>query len=162
MKLPNDNFNLRQKRIFTYDIVIHQRNGFGIMVEFSHAIFYVKDIEKIIEFYEKAFGISAKFIHESGLYAELNTGGTSLAFADESLGKENLPEGYFPIDRMKGHSVCEIVFTVKDVQKAYEDALLAGAISIVPPKHKPWGQEVAYVKDPSGVLIEIASLMAPE
>jgi lactoylglutathione lyase len=132
------------------------------MVTFSHTIFYVKDLEKIIAFYEKAFGIKPKFVHESGLYAELNTGGTTLAFADETLGKENLPEGYFPIDRTKMHSVCEIVFTVKDVQKAYDDALLAGAVSIVLPKHKPWGQTVAYVKDPSGVLIEIASLMAPE
>jgi len=131
------------------------------MVTFSHTIFYVKDIENIIAFYEKAFGIKAKFVHDSGLYAELNTGGTTLAFADEELGADNLPEGYFPLERDKTHS-CEIVFTVPDVQKAYDEALLAGAIAIVPPKHKPWGQIVAYVKDPSGVLIEIASLMASE
>src|SRR5882724_9504367 len=108
------------------------------MVTFSHTIFYVKDIENIIAFYEKAFGIKAKFFHESGLYAELNTGGTTLAFVDEELGAENLPEGYFPKERSKAHSVCEIVFTVPDVQKAYDDALLAGAIAIVPPKDKPW------------------------
>jgi lactoylglutathione lyase len=130
------------------------------MVAFSHTIFYVKDIHKIIEFYEKAFGIKPKFIDESGLYTELDTGGTTLAFASEKLGKENLPEEYFPIDRSKATHGCEIVFTVKDVQQAYEDALLAGAISVVPPKHKPWGQIVSYVKDPSGILIEIASIMA--
>jgi uncharacterized glyoxalase superfamily protein PhnB len=127
------------------------------MVAFSHTIFYVKDIAKIIEFYEKAFGISAKFVHETGLYAELNTGGTSLAFADEALGKENLPEGCLPSDMLQ--SPCEIVFTVADVDKAYEEAVAAGAVPLVPPKEKPWGQRVGYVRDPSGVLIEIASLM---
>jgi lactoylglutathione lyase len=132
------------------------------MVTFSHTIFYVKDIEKIIHFYEIAFGITAKFVHESGLYAELNTGGTTLAFADEALGKENLPEGHLPSDRNKHPSSCEIVFTVKDIDQAYERAIHAGAVPIVPPKRKPWGQTVAYVKDPSGVLIEIASLMVPE
>jgi lactoylglutathione lyase len=132
------------------------------MVTFSHTIFYVTNIEKIIEFYEKAFGIAAKFVHESRLYAELNTGGTTLAFADEALGKENLPEGYLPSDVARLPSACEIVFTVKDVDQSYERAIAAGAVALVPPKQKPWGQTVAYVRDPSGVLIEIASLMIPE
>jgi len=132
------------------------------MVTFSHTLFYVKDIAKIIEFYEKAFGIEAKLVHESGLYAELNTGGTTLAFADEALGKENLPEGFHPNNLGKMPSACEIVFTVKDVHKAYEHAVAMGAIALVPPKQKPWGQTVAYVRDPCGVLIEIASLMVQE
>jgi lactoylglutathione lyase len=132
------------------------------MVTFSHTIFYVKDIEKIIAFYEKAFGIKPKFVHESGLYAELDTGGTTLAFADEALGKENLPDGYIPNDPSRSPSACEIVFTVKDVENSYDDAVTAGAIALVSPKQKPWGQTVAYVRDPSGVLIEIASLMTPE
>src|SRR5271154_6736715 len=115
------------------------------MVVFSHAIFYVKNIAKIIEFYERAFGISAKFVHETGLYAELDTGGTALAFADETLGKENLPDGYLPSDVAQKPSACEIVFTVVDVDKAYEEAIAAGAVALVPPKHKPWGQRVGYV-----------------
>ncbi len=141
---------------------IYLTRGFVQMVTFSHTIFYVTDIAKIIDFYERAFGITAKFVHESGLYAELNTGGTTLAFADEALGKENLPEGYLPSDVAKNPSACEIVFTVKDVEKSYDHAVAAGAVALVPPKRKPWGQTVAYVRDPSGVLIEIASLMVPE
>lgn len=132
------------------------------MVTFSHTIFYVTNLEKIIDFYEKAFGITAKFVHESGMYAELNTGGTTLAFADETLGKENLPEGYLPSNAARSPSACEIVFTVKDVDQSYERAIAAGAVALVAPKQKPWGQTVAYVRDPSGVLIEIASLMVPE
>lgn len=129
------------------------------MVTFSHTIFYIPDIAKIIAFYENAFGIKAKFVHESGLYAELDTGGTILAFADETLGNENLPEGFTPNDLARSPSACEIVFTVKNVSDSYEKAIAAGAIALVPPKKKPWGQVVAYVRDPSGVLIEIASSM---
>src|ERR1700679_891617 len=103
------------------------------MVTFSHTIFYVKDITKIIQFYEKAFDIQVKFVHETGLYAELDTGGTTLAFADEALGKENLPEGYLPSDVAQKPSACEIVFTVVDVDKAYEEAIAAGAVALVPP-----------------------------
>ena len=131
------------------------------MVTFSHTIFYVSDIAKIIAFYEKAFGIEPKFVHESGLYAELSTGGTSLAFADDALGRENLPDGFMPNDLKASPSACEIVFTVVDVDAAYERAIEAGAMALVSPKEKPWGQRVAYVRDPSGVLIEIASSMIP-
>jgi lactoylglutathione lyase len=33
----------------------------------------------------------------------------------------------------------------------------AGAAPVSEPATKPWGQDVAYVRDPDGVLIEIAS-----
>jgi lactoylglutathione lyase len=127
------------------------------MVLYSHTIFYVKSIPDTISFYEKAFGIKPKFIHETKTYAELDTGDTALAFADETLGKENLPEGYQPNDRKHLPQGCEIVFSVVDVQKAYDRAVLAGAHPLSPPKLKPWGQTVAYVRDPHGILIEIAS-----
>lgn len=132
------------------------------MVNFSHTIFYVKDIVKIVDFYEKAFGLKPKFLHEEKLYAELETGKTSLAFADDTLGRENFPEGYIPNDLTQSPSACEIVFTVNDVQLAYENAITAGAIALSPPKQKPWGQTVAYVRDPNGILIEIASPLTPQ
>ncbi len=127
------------------------------MVSFSHTILYVKDIPKALSFYKDAFDISPKFVHESNQYAELNTGQTVLAFASESLAAYNLPNGYVPHDVAKLPLACEIVFTVPDVQAWYEKALKAGAKHIAAPQQKPWGQTVAYVQDPNGVLIEIAS-----
>jgi uncharacterized glyoxalase superfamily protein PhnB len=32
-----------------------------------------------------------------------------------------------------------------------------GAEPVTPPQTKPWGQDVAYVRDPDGNLVEIAS-----
>lgn len=59
---------------------------------------------------------------------------------------------------------CNIRHTYKlegdeNVPVAFTNAVNAGAISVVEPKVKPWGQTVAYVRDIDGILIEIASLM---
>ena len=126
------------------------------MVTFSHTIFYVKDVPKALAFYKDAFGLEPKFIHESNQYAELATGSTALAFASDQLAAYNLPKGYVPHDISKVPLACEIALSVSDVQAWYERALRAGAHSIAAPQQKPWGQVVAYVQDPNGVLVEIA------
>ena len=52
----------------------------------GYVIIYVSDLEATVVFYEKAFGIARRFIHESG-YAEMDTGATALAFATERSGR---------------------------------------------------------------------------
>jgi lactoylglutathione lyase len=53
----------------------------------------------------------------------------------------------------------EIALVVEDVEVAFRSALEAGATKEAEPKTKPWGQIVAYVRDPDGVLVEIGSKM---
>ena len=43
------------------------------------------DVAATIEFYERAFGFSRRFVAEDGDYAELATGETTLSFAAESM-----------------------------------------------------------------------------
>lgn len=126
------------------------------MIKFSHTIFYVKDVVETIRFYEKAFNLKIKFIHESNTYAELMTGEVTLAFASEELGHMNLPQGFQHNSPKLPPQACEIAFTTGDPEKSYQQALKAGAQDLTPPKPKPWGQVVGYVRDPNGVLIEIA------
>ncbi len=126
---------------------------------FSHVIFYVESIESALSFFEKVFGISPKFIHESGQYAELDTGATSIALASEPLGDSNLPNGYVRSRKKEPPLGCELVFTVDDVQKFFNLAVREGGEGLSPPQEKPWGQTVAYIRDPNGVLIELASPM---
>lgn len=126
------------------------------MIKFSHTIFYVNDVLKTIRFFEVAFGIQPKFIHESHSYAELGTGETTLAFAAEELGRMNLPEGFQPNSLKSLPQACEIAFTTDNPEKIYEKAVKAGATGLSKPQKKPWGQMVGYVRDPSGILIEIA------
>ncbi len=127
------------------------------MIKFTHTIFYVKDIPGALAFYKSAFNIEPRFVHESGEYAELETGSTVIAFASEELGHANLPNGYTPNDINKLPLACEIVFTVDDLESVYQKALQEGAINIAGPSLKPWGQTVAYVRDLNGILIELAS-----
>ena len=74
------------------------------MMRFSHMIFYVSDVKETVLFYEKAFGFSVQFIHESEMYATLASGETLLAFASDELGESYLPLGY------QSHSLKELPF----------------------------------------------------
>ncbi len=127
-------------------------------MKLGYTILYVKDVEKTVNFYEQAFSLKRKFIHEAGDYGEMETGSTILAFASHELAisndigfKKNITRGNPPN--------FEIVFISDNVKSAYEQALKNGAIAVKNPEEKPWGQIVGYVKDLNGFLIEIASPM---
>jgi lactoylglutathione lyase len=122
-------------------------------MRFGYTILYVADVAASVDFYERAFGLERRLLHESGQYAELETGATALAFASHDLAAENVP-GHAPAAGGDGFEVC---FVTEDVAAGYRSALDAGAEGVSEPASKPWGQEVAYVRDPDGILIEIAS-----
>ncbi|OXE36560.1 MAG: glyoxalase [Phenylobacterium zucineum] len=127
-------------------------------MKFGYTIIYTKDITKSIEFFEQAFGIQRRFIHESD-YGELETGATTLAFAAHELGQSNMPDGYVRVDGVKPLGM-EIALVSDDVAAAYAKAVATGAESIKAPVAKPWGQTVAYVRCPDGTLVELCSPMA--
>lgn len=128
-------------------------------MQFAYTILYVKDVEKSICFYEKAFGFERKFIAPGNEYGELSTGNTTLSFAANSLAKSNLSEGFIESSTGNKPFGIEIGFTTDDVEAAVEKAVDAGAILIEKAKTKPWGQVVAYVRDIDGFLIEICTPM---
>jgi uncharacterized glyoxalase superfamily protein PhnB len=127
-------------------------------LKFGYTILYVKEVEKTVEFYERAFGLKRRFVHESKQYAEMDTGVTALSFASNELAKSNLtPVEFQPNEPNQLPPGMEIAFSSFDVHKDYKRAVDAGAKSVSPPKALPWGQIVAYVRDLNGVLVEIAS-----
>ena len=128
-------------------------------VRFGYTILYVSDVEASLGFYERALGQRRRFVHESGQYAELDTGDTALALAAHELAASNLP-GVFRPDRRTsrgGAPGFEVCFVTRDVQAAFDRAVEEGAEAVSPMQTKPWGQDVAYVRDPDGNLVEIAS-----
>lgn len=129
------------------------------MIKFTYTILYVKDVEKTISFYEKAFGLTRKFVSEKNEYGELLTGETTLSFASIDLAKSNLSQGFVESDKNNKPFAMEIGFTTDDVEKTVKSAIAAGAVEVEKAKIKPWGQTVAYVKDPNGFLIEICTKM---
>ena len=123
-------------------------------MRFGYTILYVRDVPASVEFYERAFGLERRLLHESGQYAELETGSTALGFAARELAAESVRE--LANREPSGFEVCLVD---EDVEGAYERAVEAGAAGVSEPEEKPWGQHTAYVRDPDGTLIEIASPM---
>jgi lactoylglutathione lyase len=128
-------------------------------VKFSYTILYVKNVSQSVAFYEQAFGLKQRFIHESGQYAEMETDTTTLAFASNDLAKSNLPQGFTENSLSSLPTGMEVGFVTNDVAAVFECAVEAGADIVVEPKVKPWGQTVAYVRDLDGVLVSINSPM---
>jgi lactoylglutathione lyase len=54
-------------------------------MQLGYTILYVPNVPATLKFYEAAFGLTTRFLHESGDYGELETGSTALAFSSHSL-----------------------------------------------------------------------------
>lgn len=130
------------------------------MIKFAYTILYVQDVGKTINFYEKAFGFERKFISPDNSYGELLVGETTLSFASVALANTNLKDGFIESSLANKPFGIEIGFTTNNVEETLESAINAGAIILEKPKTKPWGQKVAYVRDPDGFLIEICTPMS--
>ncbi len=127
-------------------------------MQLGYTILYVADVPATLSFYERAFGLKQRFLHESGLYGEMETGATTLAFAGEAMAAMNGAE-IRPNRADAPAAGFELAFVTGDPPAAYAVALAAGAVAVAPPVAKPWGQVVAYVRDLNGCLVEICSPM---
>ena len=126
-------------------------------MKFGYTIVYVPDVPASLAFFEKAFGFTQRFLHESGDYGELNTGETTLAFATHALGAMNLPSGYVAASASPKPLGIEIGFVTPSVAEAHAKAVAVGAAEIKAPAAKPWGQVVSYIRCPDGTLVELCS-----
>jgi lactoylglutathione lyase len=129
------------------------------MIKFAYTILYVQDVVKTIGFYTSAFGFEKRFIAPDNSYGEIVTGNTTLSFASVTLAKTNLKDGFTESSITQKPFAIEIGFTTDNVEDTLNTAVSAGGILIEKPKTKPWGQVVAYVRDPDGFLIEICTPM---
>lgn len=127
-------------------------------MRFGYTILYVADVPASLAFFDKAFGIPTRFVHESD-YGELETGQTALAFAGHHMGTANFPAGYVAADSSPTPLGVEIALVTESVAEAHAKAVDAGATSIKEPSVKPWGQTVSYVRCPDGTLVELCSPM---
>jgi uncharacterized glyoxalase superfamily protein PhnB len=120
-------------------------------MQFGGTVIYVDDVSAVVDFYRRAFGLELRFFDEALGFAELETGGSTLAIAAHSLGEMLMPDRYSrPVD---GPAGVEIAFLADDVSAAFEKAVAEGAAPITAPRQMPWGLEVAYVRAPEGTNI---------
>ncbi len=123
-------------------------------MQLAYTILYVQNVEQTLTFYETAFDLKRKMLHESGDYGELDTGATTLSFSSLELMKNM---GKNPRSQRAGNPSFEIAFTTTDVERALKKALAAGAELVQGPQDMPWGQTTAFVNDANGFLVEICT-----
>jgi uncharacterized glyoxalase superfamily protein PhnB len=129
------------------------------MIKFAYTILYVQNVTQSVEFYEKAFGFTRKFVTPDNDYGELLVGETTLSFASTTLAKTSLQQGFIESNLSHKPFGIEIGFTSDNVEATVATAIDAGANLVEKPKTKPWGQTVAYLRDLDGFLIEICTPM---
>ena len=126
-------------------------------IKLGYVIAYVQDVERTIGFYERAFGLTRRFVTEGADYGELDTGATVLAFASEALADAHHPDGYASTRPDGEPRAFEIALVTDDVQAAVDAALREGASMLKAPEQQPWGQTVAWLRDPDGLTMEICT-----
>lgn len=122
------------------------------------SVIHVDDVERSLAFYEQALGLRRRFV-DGHIYAELETGATTLAMTERTFAVEQACE-IAPGGLDAPPPPCELVFAVEDVPAAVESALAAGATLVRAPTTKYWGQVVAFVRDPDGHLVQLATPLA--
>jgi lactoylglutathione lyase len=129
-------------------------------MKLGYVLLYVSDVTRSVEFYEAAFGLQRRFLHESGDYAEMETGPTALGFVQADFMKS----GGTPFRSASPGDLApafEVGLVTSHVEEAYARALEAGASGVATPHAKPWGQVVSYVRDLDGFLVELCTEVKP-
>lgn len=128
-------------------------------IKYAYTILYVDDVESTLAFYTSAFGLEQKMLTPEKDYGELSTGSTVIAFASLELASSNFRKP-FTVSKSEANPFgVEIAFAVEDVDQVMSRAVDVGAVIWEVPSTKPWGQEVGYLRDPNGFIIEICTAM---
>jgi lactoylglutathione lyase len=118
----------------------------------DYVILVVEDMDRALQFYTGVLGL--KLGHRSGDYAQLDTGSTRLGLYSRSAMAKTLDQSLeMPTANAPGF---EIGFKVADVDAVFNELVTRGAVPVMPPTDRFWGQRTAYVRDPDHHLIELA------
>lgn len=127
-------------------------DGFGLFVE---------DMGKMIRFYRDVLGFEIKEDENTSNVYLIKDDTLFLLYGRNDFEKMTSRK-YEYVKGLNGHfEIALYVDTFAEVDKAYEDAISKGAVSVLPPETEPWGQRTCYIADPEGNLIEIGSFDKP-
>lgn len=127
----------------------------------THMRLLVTDYPACFRFYRDVLGFEPTWGDVDGVYADFDTGETTLALFDresmaESVGRADAPRGADQQDTVA------VIFEVASVDATYE-ALREEAEFVTEPHDRPgWGIRVAHFRDPSGTLLEINEPLAED
>ena len=116
----------------------------------AYVVLFSRDVEELAEFYETLFQFPRNY--QTGSTVEFQAGSVVLSLTDthqmvDELGLSSVPTN------PEGHS--GVSFLVENVDEVYEAALALGAETVSAPRDTEWGMRSAWLRDPSGHLIEL-------
>ena len=127
-------------------------DGFGLFVD---------DMPAMIRFYRDVLGFGITEDENAGNVYLIKDGTLFMLYERKNFEKMTSRK-YEYIKGLNGHfEIALYVDTYEEVDKAYNDAVSKGAVSVLPPEDEPWGQRTCYIADPEGNLIEIGSFNRP-
>lgn len=127
-------------------------DGFGLFVE---------DMATMVRFYRDVLGFEITE-GENATNVYLIKDGTLFMLYERKNFEKMTSRKYEYIKGFNGHfEIALYVDTFDEVDKAYNDAVSKGAVSVLAPEDEPWGQRTCYIADPEGNLIEIGSFNRP-
>lgn len=130
-------------------------------MKFSGVILYVPDVRRTLAFYERAFGLKTRFLTPGGEFGDVHTGSLLLGFASIEQSGRNWAGGARTTDPAQAPPAFEIGIETDDVAGVVKRAVDAGATVLAAPEAKPWGQTVAFLRDPDGHVVEVATPWSP-
>ena len=127
------------------------------MIRLGYTVCYVDDVAAVLTRFEAAFGLTRQLLTEDGNFAELDTGETTLCFAEREFGRAHFKSeaGRAVFDGAPRRF--ELSFVTDDVDGVWASALAAGMTEAAPLEKRSWGQRIGFLLDPEGILIEVAS-----
>ncbi len=127
-------------------------DGFGLFVD---------DMPTMVRFYRDVLGFEITE-EENAVNVYLIKDGTLFMLYERKNFEKMTSRKYDYLKGFNGHfEIALYVDTFDEVDKAYNDAISKGAVSVLPPENEPWGQRTCYIADPEGNLIEIGSFNRP-
>lgn len=110
----------------------------------------VDDYEKSLAFYRDTLGLE---VHSQ------DTGYTDFKLGDSlfAIFQKDAATAMFPKTHMNSGGGAVIAFPVGDISKAIEELQSKDIEIFEGPKTMPWGQTVAYFKDPDNNILEITA-----
>jgi catechol 2,3-dioxygenase-like lactoylglutathione lyase family enzyme len=119
-------------------------------MQLTHVRLLVDDFGAAYRFYTNVLGVEATFGDETGPYASFATGEAALSIFERRIQQET-------VDLDSAGDGALVILEVEDVDD------IAERLGVGAPVDRPdWGLRVAYVRDPSGNLLELASPIAFE
>lgn len=125
-------------------------------IRFSMIGIFVRDLDKMVEFYRDVLGVEVKT--EGEHYTLFEHEGIELGMFARSMLPEFLEEEVtYPSGVNGTFSLTIDVDDFYDVDEEFERLVEAGAKAVTEPKDVPWGQRSCMICDPEGNMIEISS-----